>query len=185
MLHPQFFTNLPTSDSLSLSQPHRHPTAYTLTPNVNLFSSCDYQTRPTSCMASGNRASFSSHASYMYKNSFSSCDYAPANLPSCNITPKSGLPDISNLPVFPVNVSHQQTCLTSCCYDNEYCGDVNYLPRLAELSSSCMQPSAQTNSLSYKPEVSNCRPNHRHSYSTNCLNYPSNSTYDTAYSECN
>src|SRR6218665_3338351 len=185
MLHPQCYTNLSPSGSLSLPQPHRYPTAYTLTPNLNLFSSSDYQT--TSCMISHNRISFSSHASYMHNNSSSSCDYVQANLPSCSITPKSGLSDISNLPVFPVSGSHQQTCLPSCCYDNQYFGNVNYLSRLAELSCSCrpMQHSDQTNSLSYKPEVSNGRSYHLHSYSTNCLNDPSNSTYGTVYSECN
>src|SRR6218665_1597871 len=108
MLHPQCYTNLSTSDPLSLSHPHRHPTAFALTPNLNLFSSSDYQT--TYCMASHNRASFYSQGSY--NNSFSSCDYAPANLPSCNVAPKPGL-------------------------------------------------------------------------STNFLNYPSNSTYDTVYPDCN
>src|SRR6218665_708818 len=121
----------------------------------------------------------------MYNNGFSSCDYVQANLPSCNITPTSGLSDISNLPVFPVSGSHQQTCLPSCFYDNHYCGDVNYLSRLAELSCSCIQHSDQINSVSYKSEVSSGKPNHLHSYSTNFLNYSSNSTYDTMYSECN
>src|SRR6218665_813671 len=183
MLHPQCYTNLSTSGSLSLPQPHRHPIASAPTPNLSLFSSSDFQT--TSCMASHNQASFSSHASYMYSNSFSSCDYVPANLPSCNITPKSGLPDISNIPVFPVNGPHDQTCLPSCCYDNQYCCNVTNLSTLTELSSSYIQHSDQANSFSYTSEVSNGRPNHLHSYSTNCLNYPSNSTNDTVYSESN
>src|SRR6218665_2543173 len=184
MLHPQCYTNLSTFGSFSLSQPHRHPTAFALTPNLNLFSSSDYQT--TSCMASHNRASFSSHASYMYNNSFSSCDYAPANLPSCNITPRSGLSAISNLPAFSVNGPHDQTCLPSCCYDTQYnCGNVSNLSTLrpTELSPSYIQHSDQANSFSYKSEVSNGT--QLHSNSTNFLNYPSNSTYDTVYSGCN
>lgn len=177
MLHPQCYTNLSTSDSLSLSHPHRHPTAFAL----NLFSSSDYQT--TSCMASHNRASFYSHGSY--NNSFSSCDYVPANLPSCNIAPKPGLSDISNLqvPAFSVNGPHDQTCLPACCYDNQYCGNLSNLSTLTELSSSNTPHSDQANSFSNKSEVSNGT--QLHSSSTNFLNYPSNSTYDTVYSGCN
>jgi len=181
MLHPQCYTNLPTSGSLSLPQPHRYPIAYTLTPNLNLSSSSVYQT--TSCMPSHNRGSFSSHVAYMYNNSFSSCDYVPANLPSCNITPKSGLSDISTLPAFSVNGPHDQTYLPSCCYNNQYCGNVSNLSTLTDLSSSYIQNSDQANYVSYKSEVSNGT--QLHSYSTNFLNYPSNSTYDTVYSECN
>src|SRR6218665_2091933 len=165
MLHPQCYTNLSPSGSLSLPQPHRHRTAFALTPNLSLFSSSDYQT--TRYMAVQNRASFSSHGSY--NNSFSSCDYVhnvPAKLPSCSISSQPGLSDISNLPVFPVNGPHDQTCLPSCCYDNQYCGNVSNLSTLTELSSSYIQHSDQVNSFSYKSEVSNGRPNHLHSYST-------------------
>src|SRR6218665_1716712 len=100
MLHPQCYTNLSTSGSMSLSQPHRHTTASALNPNLNRFSSYDYQ-------ATRYMASFSSHGSY----SFSSCDYAPANLPSCSITLKPGLSNLLNLPAFSVNGPHDQTCL--------------------------------------------------------------------------
>ena len=179
MFHPQCYTNLSPSGSLSSPQPHRHPTALTLTPDLSLFSSSGYQT--TSCMASHNRASFSSHAAY--NNRWSSCDYVglPANLSSCNITPQSGLSEISAISV---NDLHRQTSLPSCSYDTQNCVNVNNnLPRLAELSCSYMQHPDQANSVSYKSEVSNGT--QLQSYSTNFLNYPSNSSYDTLYSECN
>src|SRR6218665_877166 len=179
MLHPQCYTNLSPSGSLSLSQPHRHPIAFALTSNLSLFSSSDYQTN--GYMALQNMASFSPHGSY--NNSFSSCDYVPAKLPSCSISLKPGLSDISTLPAFSVNSPQDQRCLPSCCYDNQYCGNVTNLSTLTELSSSYIQPSDQANSISYKSEVSNGT--QLHSYSTNFLNYPSNSTYDTLYSECN
>src|SRR6218665_3378971 len=181
MLHPQCYTNLSPSGSLSLSQPHRHPIAFALTSNLSLFSSSDYQTNGYTALQ--NMASFSPHGSY--NNSFSSCDYVPAKLPSCSISPKLGLSDISTLPAFSVNGPHDQTCLPSCCYDNQYCCNVTNLSTLTELSSSYIQHSDQANSFSYTSEVSNGRPNHLHSYSTNCLNYPSNSTNDTVYSESN
>src|SRR6218665_4209039 len=173
MFHPQSSTSLSLPGSLTLPQPHRHPTAFALNPNLNRFSSSDYQ-------ATRYMASFSSHDSY----SFSSCDYAPANLPSCNITPKPGLSNLSNLPAFSVNGPHDQTCLPSCCYDTQYnCGNVSNLSTLTELSPSYTQRSDQADSFSYKSEVSNGT--QLLSYSTNFLNYPSNSTYDTVYPECN
>ena len=179
MFHPQSSTSLSPSSSFSLPQPHRHPTAFALTPNISLFSSSDYQTNRY--MALQNRAIFSSHGSY--NNSFSSCDYAPANLPSCNITPKPGLSAISNSPAFSVNGPHDQTCLPSCCYDTQYnYGNVSNLSTLTELSSNTPH-SDQANSFSNNSEVSNGT--QLHSNSTNFLNYPSNSTYDTVYSQCN
>src|SRR6218665_4125235 len=174
MLHPQCYTNISSSGAMSLSQPNRHLTAFALTPNLNRFSSSDYQ-------ATQYIASFSSHGSY--SNSFSSCDYVPSNLPSCNITPKPAHSDVSKLPAFSVNGPHDQTCLHSYCYDNQYCGNVSNLSTPTELSSSYIQHSDHANYFSYNSEVSNGT--QLHSYSTNFLNYPSNSTYDTVYSQSN